>query len=100
MVWHYHSQSRVYRDVVVQISDDKGFVKDVKTVFNNDHDNSAKLGVGSDKEYIETHEGRLIDCRGVKGRYVRLYFRFYSNGNTSNDINHLIEVEVFGRPAK
>ena len=29
----------------------------------------------------------------VKGRYVRLY----SNGNTSNDTNHYIEVEVYGR---
>ena len=96
VMWHYHSQARVYRDVVVQISDDKDFVKDVKAVYNNDHDNSAKLGVGSDKEYIETSEGRLIDCKGAKGRYVR----FYSNGNTSNDMNHLIEVEVFGRPAK
>lgn len=96
VMWHYHSQARVYRDVIVQVSDDKDFVKDVKTVYNNDHDNTAKLGVGSDKEYIETSEGRLIDCKGVKGRYVR----FYSNGNTSNDMNHVIEVEVFGRPAK
>jgi len=96
VVWHYHSQARVYRDVIVQVSDDKDFVKDVKTVYNNDHDNTAKLGVGSDKEYIETSEGRLIDAKGAKGRYVRLY----SNGNTSNDMNHVIEVEVYGRPAK
>lgn len=96
VIWHYHSQARVYRDVVVQVSDDPDFVKDVKTVYNNDHDNSAKLGVGSDKEYIETSEGRLIDAKGVKGRYVRAY----SNGNTSNDMNHMIEMDVYGRPAK
>ena len=96
VMWHYHSQARVYRDVVVQISDDKDFVKDVKTVYNNDNDNSAKLGVGSDKEYIETSEGRLIDCKGAKARYVRVY----SNGNTSNDMNHYVEVEVYGSPAK
>lgn len=96
VLWHYHSQARVYHDVIVQVSDDKDFVKDVKTVYNNDHDNSAKLGAGTDKEYIETSEGRLIDCKGVKGRYVRCY----SNGNTSNDMNHIIEVEVYGRPAK
>jgi hypothetical protein len=96
LAWHYHSQARVYRDVVVQVSDDKDFLKGVTTIFNNDHDNTSGLGVGSDKEYIEVAEGRLFDPRGVKGRYVRLY----SNGNTVNDLNHYVEVEVFGTPAK
>ena len=94
LVWHYHSQARVYRDVVVQLSDDASFKTGVTTVFNNDHANSAKLGVGPDKEYIEVAEGRLIDPKGVKGRYVRLY----SNGNTTNDLNHYVEVEVYGSP--
>ncbi len=96
LVWHYHSQARVYRDVVVQVSDDKDFVSGVTTVFNNDHDNTSGLGAGRDKEYIEVAEGRLIDPKGVQGRYVRLY----SGGNTSNDMNHYVEVEVFGLPAK
>ncbi len=96
LVWHYHAQARVYRDVVVQVSDDKDFVSGVTTVFNNDHDNSSGLGIGKDKEYIETAEGKLIDPRGVRGRYVRLW----SSGNTSNDMNHYVEVEIFGTPAK
>ncbi len=96
LVWHYHSQARVYRDVVVQVSDDKDFITGVTTVFNNDHDNSSGLGIGKDKEYIETAEGKLIDPRGVRGRYVRLW----SNGNTSNDMNHYVEVEIYGTPAK
>jgi hypothetical protein len=96
LVWHYHSQARVYRDVIVQVSDDRDFLKGVVTVFNNDHDNSSGLGVGKEKEYIEVSEGRLIDPKGVKGRYVRLY----SDGNTSNDLNHYVEVEVYGTPAK
>jgi hypothetical protein len=96
LVWHYHSQARVYRDVVVQVSDDKDFLKGVVTVYNNDHDNTAGLGLGKDKEYIETNEGRLIDAKGAKGRYVRLY----SGGNTSNDMNHYVEVEVYGAPVK
>ena len=91
LVWHYHSQARVYRDVVVKVSDDPTFKTGV-TVYNNDHDNSAKLGVGADKEYIEVAEGRLIDPKGAKGRYVR----FYSGGNTTNDLNHYVEVEVYG----
>jgi len=96
LAWHYHSQARVYRDVVVQVSDNKDFLKGVQTVFNNDHDNSSGLGVGKDKEFIEVAEGRLFDPKGVKGRYVRMY----SNGNTTNDLNHYVEIEVYGTPAK
>jgi hypothetical protein len=87
-VWHFHSQKRVYRDVIVQVSDDPTFSKDVTTIY----DNSA---AGKDRPYIETYFGKLIDAKGVKGRYVRLY----SNGNTTNKMNHYIEVEVFGKPA-
>jgi len=90
--WHYHKQARVYFDVVVQISDDPGFKK-FTTVYNNDHDNSAEQGVGKDNHYVETSEGRLIDTKGVRGRYVRLY----SGGNNASDLNHYIEVEVFGK---
>jgi hypothetical protein len=96
VVWHYHAQARVYRDVVVQVSDDKDFVNGVTTLFNNDHDNTTGLGIGKDKEYIETNEGKLIDPKGLKARYLRLF----SNGNTSNDMNHYVEVEVYGAPAK
>ena len=88
VVWHFHNQSRVYRDVVVQISDDPTFSKDVTTVY----DNSA---AGKDRPYLESFYGKIIDAKGVKGRYVRLY----SNGNTTNKLNHYIEVEVFGKPA-
>jgi len=94
LVWHYHSQARVYRDVIVQVSDDPAFKTGVTTVFNNDHDNSSKLGAGKDKEYIEVAEGKLFDPKGAKGRYVRLY----SNGNTTNDLTHYVEVEVYGSP--
>jgi len=96
LAWHYHSQARVYRDVIVQVSDDKDFVKGVTTVFNSDHDNTAGLGIGKEKEYIEVSEGRLFDPKGAKGRYVRLY----SGGNTSNDLNHYVEVEVYGTSVK
>ncbi len=96
VAWHYHSQARVYRDVIVQASDDKDFISGVTTVFNNDHDNTSGLGAGKDKEYIETFDGKLFDPKGVRARYVRLY----SGGNTSNDMNHYVEVEVYGLPAK
>lgn len=94
IVWHYHKEARVYKDVVVQLADDQDFITNVRTIFNNDHDNSSGLGIGKDKEYIETYEGRMIDAKGEKARYVRLY----SNGSTSGEVNHYIEVEVFGKP--
>jgi hypothetical protein len=95
-VWHFHSQARVYHDVVVQVSDDKDFKTGVTTIFNDDDDNSAKLGKGTNLAYIENFEGKLLDAKGAKGRYVRLY----SNGNTSDELNHYCEVEVFGSAAK
>jgi len=91
-VWHFHSQARVYHDVVIQISDDAEFKKGVTTIFNTDDDNSSKLGKGSDKSYVETNFGRVLEAKGTKGRYVRLY----SNGNTSDELNHYCEVEVYG----
>jgi hypothetical protein len=96
VAWHFHSQARVYHDVIVQISDDKEFKKGVTTIYNNDDDNSAKLGKGSDLAYVETNHGRIFDVKGKVGRYVRLY----SNGNTSDELNHYCEIEVFGSPAK
>ena len=95
LVWHFHSQARVYRDVVVQVSDDPTFKSGVTTIFNNDFHGDLGLGSGKDLNYIETYQGKLIDAKGVSGRYVRLY----SNGNTANKLNHYIEVEVWGKPA-
>ena len=70
------------------------FIDGVVTVFNNDHDNTSKLGEGKEKEYVEDYMGRPFAINGVKGRYVR----FYSKGNTSNEMNHYTEVEVYGKP--
>lgn len=92
LLWHFHKTARVYFDVVVQVSKDPDFIEST-TIFNNDHDNSAGLGVGKEKNYVEDAEGKLIDAKGVKGRYVR----FYTNGNNANDLNHYIEAEIFGK---
>ncbi|OFW26579.1 MAG: hypothetical protein A3G21_01940 [Acidobacteria bacterium RIFCSPLOWO2_12_FULL_66_21] len=96
LFWHFHRTPRVYFDVVVQIADDQAFTRNVRTLFNNDHDNASGLGAGKDMNYVETSEGRLVDAKGSLARYVRLY----SNGNSANELNHYIEVEVFGRPVK
>ena len=92
-VWHYHSQARAYHDVVVQVSDDPDFASGVVTLFNNDYDESAGLGRGTDRPYVESRFGLLVDGKQAKARYVRLY----SSGNTATDMNHYIEVEVYGK---
>ena len=96
LFWHWHRQERVYYDVVVQVADDPGFTTNVRTLFNNDDDNSSGLGVGRDQHYLETHEGKLVNA----GLEVAQYVRLSSNENTLNDRSHYLEVEVYGRPAK
>jgi len=96
VIWHAHNSAKVYHDVVVQVADDQDFIQNVKTIFNNDQDNTSGLGVGTDREYFETHEGKLIDAKGIKTRYMR----FYSKGSTESALNEYTEVEVYGRPGE
>jgi hypothetical protein len=93
LIWHYHRDPRLFRAVVVQVSDDKDFIKGVTTVFNNDQKNDSGLGVGKDLGYFESFEGKLIPTKDVKARYVRLY----SKGNNVDDNNQYTEVEVYGK---
>jgi hypothetical protein len=96
LFWHFHKTPRVYLDVIVQVADDADFKKNVRTLFNNDHDDTSKLGAGKDQNYVETAEGKLVDAKGSRARFVRLY----SRGNNANELNHYVEVEVYGRLAK
>ena len=95
VLWHAHNTPKVYRDVIVQTADDADFKENVRTLFNNDQDNSSGVAVGTDREYFETYEGRLIDAKGAKARYIRMY----SKGSTESALNEYSEVEVYGRPA-
>ncbi len=51
------------------------FTANVRTMFNNDQTNAAGRGLGTDREYFESFEGKTIDAKGAKARYVRLYFQ-------------------------
>ncbi|MGA2498264.1 MAG: hypothetical protein ABSH20_11015 [Tepidisphaeraceae bacterium] len=93
LVWHRHDNFVVYKGVVVQVASDPDFINGVKTLFNNDQDNSIGLGIGDDKYYFEDYQGKLIEGKGVKARYVRLW----SNGSTMGDANEYTEVEVWGK---
>lgn len=95
VMWHDHRYIQVFHDVIVQVSNDPEFREGVITLFNNDSDNSSGLGVGTDREYFETHEGKIVDGKGVKARYVRCYTR----GSSQSALNCWQELEVYALPA-
>src|SRR5688500_17360059 len=95
-MWHDHRLLQAFHDVVVQVSDDAEFKTGVTTIYNNDTDNSSKLGVGTDREYFELEFGRVIPVKGVKGRYLR----GYTKGSSLSAINCWQEIEVYALPAK
>jgi len=94
VIWHAHNTAKVYHGVIVQTADDPDFIQNVRTIFNNDQENASGLGIGADREYYETNEGKLIDAKGAKARY----FRFYSKGSTESSLNEYTEIEIYGRP--
>jgi hypothetical protein len=96
VVWHAHDTPKVYHGVVVQVADDADFTKNVRMLFNNDKSNGDGLGVGTNREYFESNEGKLVEGKGTVARYVRLY----SRGSTESHMNEYTEVEVYGRPPK
>lgn len=96
VVWHAHDNPKVYHGVVAEISDDPQFKTGVRTLFNNDRNDLDGQGTGTDREYFESYEGKLIKGNGDVARYVRLY----SDGSTESRLNEYTEVEVYGRPPK
>ena len=52
--------------------------------------------MGADREYFEGYEGKLIDTKGAKARYLRCY----TKGSTDNALNAYTEIEVYALPAK
>ena len=73
-MWHDHRYVLAVHDVILQVSDDPEFKSGVTTLYNNDLDNSAGLGVGTDREYFELEFGRVAPAKGVKARYVRGFY--------------------------
>ena len=97
MIWRRYNYENytVYHDVVFQASDNEN-MKDAVAFFNNDHNNSSNLGFGNDMAYRESFKGKLINAKGARGRYVRMY----SKGNYYSDFNYYTEVEVYGKPVE
>ena len=95
-MWHDHRYVQAMHDVILQVSDDPEFKTGVTTLFNNDTDNSAGLGIGTDREYFELEFGRVVAGKGVKARYVR----GYTKGGSLTALNCWQEIEVYAAPAK
>ncbi len=55
-LWHDYLQPYVYRDVVIQISNDENFKQGVRTVFNNSRDKKSRFGIGPNKPYTESRQ--------------------------------------------
>ena len=96
VIWHAHNMAQVYHDIIVQVTDGADFIENVRTVFNNDSENTSGIGVGTDRENFETCEGKLINAKGAKARYMR----FYSKGSTESALNEYTEIKVYGRQAQ
>ncbi len=98
VVWHFHKSVVIYNDIIVHISDDADFSQNIRTLFNNDHDNSAGMGKGSDTAYISTGWGEIVDARDedltpAKARYIRVY-----TGKSTDGLSpRYVEVAVYGK---
>jgi hypothetical protein len=96
VIWHAFNRWKVYQDVIVQAADDPQFTVNVRTLFNNDLAGACGRGLGHDREYWESEQGKLIDAKGTRTRFLR----FYSKGSTDSVLNEYTEIEVYGRPAR
>jgi hypothetical protein len=96
-IWHYYKNPTIYNDVIVQVADDPAFQENVRTLFNNDHDNSAKLGRGKDTAFYTRWWAELVDARGPDGTPTRArYVRVYTAGGMEGEPVRFVEIGVYG----
>lgn len=91
-MWHFFTDGRTYRDVIVQLSQTADFSSYVTTVFNNDKDNSAGQGYGVNAVYAESGSGKTVNFQPVLARYAR----FWIGGNSVDPYNQFVELQVYG----
>lgn len=96
VIWHYYKDPVIYNDVIVQVADDADFTENVRTLFNNDHDNTADFGKGDDKAYYARWWGQIVDAKGSEARYVRVY----TNGGINGENTRFVEIAVYGKELK
>jgi len=98
VIWHFYKNATIYNDVIVRVADDAAFTTNVRTLFNNDHDNSAKMGKGGDKAFYTRWWGEIVDARGANydGTTAR-YVRVYTGAGMEDEPPRFVEIEVYGK---
>lgn len=98
VVWHYYKNPIIYKDVIIQASNDPEFETGVVTLFNNDDDESSELGAGKDTAYFARWWGEVADARGPdrEGTPCR-YIRVYTNGGYNDEETRFVEIAVYGK---
>ena len=98
VVWHYYRNPIIYKDVIIQVSNDPEFKQGVTTLFNNDHDDSSGLGTGSDPSHLAAWWGEVGDARGSTGLGTQCrYVRVRTNGGCGDESNRFVEIAVYGQ---
>lgn len=97
-VWHYYKNPVIYNDVIVQVADDAEFKQNVRTIFNNDYDNSSGQGVGTDTSYFARWWSELVDTRGPgKEGITARCIRVWTNGACGGEPTRFVEIQAFGK---
>jgi hypothetical protein len=92
--------TRTGRDIIVQLSNDPTFATGVSTIFNNDADNTAGQGAGTDSTYLEPTDGSgktITLSSPITARYVRSWANGHirtADGLTYT-VNTPVELEVY-----
>ena len=99
VLWHFYKNPVIFNDVIVRVSNDVNFSRDVIMLFNNDHDNSAGMGKGTDTAYISRWWAEIVDARDADltpttARYVRVN----TGLSVSGKLPGYVEVAVYGKP--
>jgi len=98
VIWHFYKNATIYSDVIVRLADDAACTRNVRTLFNNDHDNSSGMGQGADKAFYTRWWGEIVDARGenhagTPARYVRVY----TGEGWEGEPPRFVEISVYGK---
>ena len=98
VIWHFYKNATIYNDVIVRLADDAAFTRNVRTLFNNDHDGSAKMGKGGDSAFYTRWWGEIVDARGAGGAGTRArYVRVYTAAGMEDELPRFVEIAVYGK---
>ena len=97
VIWHFYKNATIYNDVIVRVADDAAFSRNVRTLFNNDHDDSARMGKGDDTAFYTRWWGEIVDARGAGGDGTKArYVRVYTADGMEDELPRFVEIAVYG----